>query len=635
MLNIHVFSELSSYSGLDWTGVSASDMIQRHLADLSHQGNSQGAAFSNPQLNLPTDGLELRIGADGDDTIYGLDGEDFIFGKSDNDLLAGNSDRDLLVGGRGDDWLNGGADQDWLMGSQGNDTLIGGSGNDYLLGGNNDDRLNGQSSDDYLWGGAGNDRLEGGKGKDILNSGGGNDVLFDLDGGDRLTGGEGDDTFHIGGASEFQLATVITDFELGNDQISLTELGATFERLALLEGDDGAEIHLNNQVIALLEGVSAADLSADSFIWGNPEFAADLQASLAQSGADGNSPGSIAAVLTADGRLWTGATGLADVENNTLAAAADRFNAGSITKPFTATVVMQLVEESVLSLDDTMAQWLPDSITSQIPNSDEITIRQLLSHTSGVNSAFMSAEYGLDLIAEPSLIFQEWTPEEVLSRYVYGREASFTPGAAGKVEYNSANYILLDLIIESATDSSLASEFRERIIDPLGLDNTFMPEEAIPGGYKPGYVDLDGDGVFDFNAGEADLVRFGGAGALISNVEDLTRFGQALFGGELVNPDTLNQMITAGVSVPTDDPLIPEIGLGLGFGYREVTGEGRHFFANGDSYGWQVRLRYDQATGTVTTLFRNGTDEIDPRDYADEALDALIAAINPYQHPPM
>ena len=73
-------------------------------------------------------------------------------------------------------------------------------------------------------------------------------------------------------------------------------------------------------------------------------------------------------------------------------------------------------------------------------------------------------------------------------------------------------------------------------------------------------------------------------------------------------------MITGGV---------PEAGLGLGFGYQDDPEAGRFFFGNGDSYGWTVRLRYDQDTEATTVLFRNGVDLTAAVDYADLALDAL------------
>lgn len=424
-----------------------------------------------------------------------------------------------------------------------------------------------------------------------------------------------------------------TDLQADNSNV-FYDLGIS-DRMLELSNNDRSSDALENDWLLGHRRLETSDIDpllrrmmTNSASINDAELEKALQKSLEKSLADQTSPGSIAAVLTAEGQLWTGATGLTDIENNIPATAEARFNAGSITKPFTATVIMQLVEENRLSLEDTMTRWLPDSITDKIANSGEITIRQLLSHTSGVSSAYMN-EYSQDVVENPALIFQNWTTEDLLSRYVYGREADFTPGM--DAVYNSSNYFLLGLIVESVTGSSLTQAFRDRIINPLNLNNTFMPDEAIPGGYQPGYVDVDGDGVFDLNAGEADLIRAGGAGALVSNVQDIARFTQALFGGELVNSSTLHEMITGGVSVSTDDPLVPEAGVGLGFGYRDVIGEGRHFFAAGDSYGWTVRVRHDQESGITTVLFRNGIDITATKDYANRALDDILGVTRDYQ----
>ncbi|MBE7379902.1 MAG: serine hydrolase [Leptolyngbya sp. SIO1E4] len=573
---------------------------------------------------------EFQFGSDNRDTLSGTDGSDFIFGRAGDDILAGKAGDDLLSGDRGDDWLNGDAGSDLLLGYEGADQLVGGTGDDFLVGGEGDDTLNGQAGNDALWGGSGDDQLDGGPGQDTLDGGSGDDVLIDTEGGDRLTGGTGKDEFRIGNGHlpDTPKITIfppppdftITDFEVGQDVLTFN-FWLSFDDLIIDDTEAGALISVEARAgLVLLEGVEAADLTEESFQFADPELATDLQTTLARSLEDETSPGSIAAVMTEDGYLWTGASGFAVAENNTPVTAEDRFPIASVTKPFTAVVTMQLADEDVLSLEDTMDQWLPETVTRQIPNSDEITIRQLLSHTSGINSFIMSDGYFQDLIENPSKIFQDWTTEDLLAEYVYGEDASFAPGA--EVEYNSANYLLLGLIIESATDSTLESQFHDRIIDPLDLDNTFMPGGEIPADYQPGYIDADGDGVFDLNAAEADLDRFGGAGALISNAEDLMRFTQALVGGELVNPNTLNEMVTGGV---------PEQGVGLGFGYGDDSATGEFFFANGDSYGWTVRLRYDKESETTTLLFRNGVNLTAPEDYADTALAALRQTTNEYQ----
>ncbi|HEY9295241.1 MAG TPA: serine hydrolase domain-containing protein, partial [Phormidium sp.] len=297
---------------------------------------------------------------------------------------------------------------------------------------------------------------------------------------------------------------------------------------------------------------------------------------------------------------------------------------GSITKTFTATVVMQLVEEGTLSLDATLDQYLPDTISSKIQNSDQITLQQLLSHSSGINSAIMD-EFDQDMLNNPALAFEQWTPEQMLSRYTYDRESSFSPGT--DIKYNNANYLLLELVVESATNSTLAYEVRERILEPLGLENTFFAEEVTPNDYQPSYIDIDNNGILDFNAGAVDLARFGGAGAMISNAEDLARFTKALFNGELVNPETVNEMITGGVSIPPEKPGDPEVGLGLGFAYRDVPGQGKELIMNGDDYGWSVRIRYDQNTGTVAVAMTNGSKIDDSQDPTTQAAEEILKTV--------
>jgi D-alanyl-D-alanine carboxypeptidase len=230
-------------------------------------------------------------------------------------------------------------------------------------------------------------------------------------------------------------------------------------------------------------------------------------------------------------------------------------------------------------------------------------------------------DYDQDMLSNPKLLVESWTPEELLARYTYGREPNSASGT--EVEYNNANYLLLGLIVESTTNSTLAHEIQERIIEPLGLKNTFSAGKTVAS-YQPGYVDLDNNGMLDFNTGAADLGRYGGAGALISNAEDLARFAQALANGELVNPDTFQEMVTGGVSIPTGNPQIPEVGVGLGINYRDITGQGRELLMNGDVYGWSARIRYDQSTGTTAVVITNGAKADGSSERATEAVEEIL-----------
>lgn len=539
--------------------------------------------------------------------------------------LLGTANRDWLLGTRGDDYLNGGMESDRLWGRASDDTLIGGSGCDWLDGGSGNDSLKGGSGNDQLWGGRGNDRLEGGTGNDRLMGGNGNDVLVDFDGGDWLTGGKGADQFRIGNGS--LEPTVITDFQVGQDKIKLLELKISFDDLNIQENLKGVTITYQGEELVDLLGVKAANLRASSFNLSNAQLATELQQTLDQSLPGMVSPGSTVGVVTADGSYWTGASGFSKAELGQVTTASDRFNIASVTKTFTATVIMQLVQEGKFTLDDPMAKWLPSSMTANIAYSNEITIRQLLSMTSGIYNAEpfsnnpLSGAYYQDLFNDPSLLFKDQTPTEFISKYVAGREPAFRPGT--NFDYNNSNYRLLGLVIESATGGTLAQTYRERIFEPLGLENTFLGgAETIPGGYLPSYTDINGDGRLD-NTGAASLLYESASGGLVSNVQDLSRFAQGLFNGELLSPAAL-QELTTGSGIPE---------LGLGIAYQDIPGQGRQYISNGSGFGVQTQLRYVEETGETTVVITNGDanlfDADNPAAQVLQSVAATLEANNP------
>jgi Tol biopolymer transport system component len=194
---------------------------------------------------------------------------------------------------------------------------------------------------------------------------------------------------------------------------------------------------------------------------------------------------------------------------------ARRFRVGSVTKTFTATIVLKLVEEGALRLSSTLEEHVP----GVIPRSDEITIRQLLQHRSGL------ADFG----EYPSWLAhadrsRSTRPIDTL-RFAGSKPLVFAPGRHGR--YSNTNYIALGLVIEKVTGHSYAQELEQRILDPLGLDHTELPQtRRLP------YLD---DGGSNPNVGWA-------AGAIVSNAHDLSRFYSALLSGRLLSSATLATM---------------------------------------------------------------------------------------------
>ncbi|MEL6928233.1 MAG: serine hydrolase [Cyanobacteria bacterium J06600_6] len=267
-------------------------------------------------------------------------------------------------------------------------------------------------------------------------------------------------------------------------------------------------------------------------------------------------PGAAVAIVSPSGSYF-GASGVASLEDDTPLQPGDRFEIGSITKTFTATVILQLVEEGILSLDDALTDWLPEDVTANIPNADDITLEQLLQHTSGV------ADY-VDILfnqaaTNPLVFAQDWQPEQLVE-LIDGQEPPFEPGEA--FNYSNTNFLLLGIVIEAATDNNIAAEIRDRITDPLELENTFFAgEEEIPGGYVSGYWDFDQNGSLN-NINVANLSWAWSTGAIVSNTEDLDTFARNLFDGDLLQPETLAQMLD---TIPaTDNDNYSSYGLGVG-----------------------------------------------------------------------
>ncbi|WP_328537164.1 serine hydrolase domain-containing protein [Streptomyces sp. NBC_00344] len=190
----------------------------------------------------------------------------------------------------------------------------------------------------------------------------------------------------------------------------------------------------------------------------------------------------------------------------------DRFRVGSITKTFVATVVLQLVAEHRLALSDTVADHLPRLIRGDGNDGRRITLRALLSHTSGL--------YNYTADAGPP-------PHSALSAVRVA--LSHPPVRRGRFAYSNTDYSVLGLIIRQTTGHSYAAEARRRIIAPLRLGGTSFPgaATALPEPHGPGYS--SGRDVTAFDPRVA-----GAAGELISTLADLNRFYRALLGGRLL-----------------------------------------------------------------------------------------------------
>jgi CubicO group peptidase (beta-lactamase class C family)/pimeloyl-ACP methyl ester carboxylesterase len=331
-----------------------------------------------------------------------------------------------------------------------------------------------------------------------------------------------------------------------------------------------------------------------------------------QTGINGGLTG-IALAVDQDGEiLFDGAAGLANSEAQTPLSPTDRFRIYSITKTFTAVLVLQLVDEGVLALDDTVADLLDDPAVARIPNVEQITLRQLLTHTSGVydyfaeDSPFWEDAY----LGEDADWSRVWTPEELLA-YADGAEHApdFAPGEG--VRYSNTGYILLGLIVEEATGQPFVNRLHQQILDPLGLTDTFFAAtEPVPGGTVQGYH-LFGDELV--NVSETHLSAQWTEGGMVSTTRDLLRFADVLFGGELLSPASLQEML---IFVPSERP-----GIAWGLGAAQMqTAAGALVGMGGAGPGFAARLfRQPESDLTVVLLTNTNLD--------DETVDVLFERV--------
>jgi len=289
-----------------------------------------------------------------------------------------------------------------------------------------------------------------------------------------------------------------------------------------------------------------------------------------------HAPGCIVAVRSGSEPAWIGAEGMADLETASPMYTCTPFRTGSITKVFMAVLVLQLAEQQKLGLDDKLQQLLPET-QGRIPDADKITLRQLLNHTSGIiDPKNDNSAYQLAIVNNPDHI-GSMDISARLEKYVYGRKLKFSPGSSAY--YSNAGYWLIGKILERASQQSLQTLFENQISIPLGLGSTYYEkrnDKDLARGYAYTGGKLTDVTAWDRADGDGDP-----SSGVISNAPDLLRFGEALFGGELISAASLAEMCDI-VKLPSCPDGNCEYGLGL---ETWTTEKYQGFGKNGSSSG--------------------------------------------------
>ncbi|MFE0605841.1 serine hydrolase domain-containing protein [Streptomyces sp. NPDC058892] len=322
-------------------------------------------------------------------------------------------------------------------------------------------------------------------------------------------------------------------------------------------------------------------------------------------------PGVVAEVRDANG-VWKSAAGVGNLKTGAPRGKNDRFRTGSITNTFVATVLLQMEAEKKLSLDDSVERHLPGLVTGNGNDGREITVRQLLNHTSGLSDFVTDKAYEETYLTGDGYLqhrYDTLTPEQRV-KVALSHEPLSKPGA--RHWFSNTNDVLAALVIEKVGGKRYEDEVRKRIIKPLGLTATSNPgnRSRLPQPSSRGYAKLFGtqpdriDDVTEMN-GSHDW----GNGDVISSAGDLNRFYQALMSGKLLPPEQLKALKTT-----IDNPVFPGSSYGLDIERLTMPCGATIWYHDGISAGWvtlstvtedgghQLTVNYNSSWGAETVF---------------------------------
>ena len=313
---------------------------------------------------------------------------------------------------------------------------------------------------------------------------------------------------------------------------------------------------------------------------------ADLVTSLDQAATAGvkeaASPGAIVGVRTPKG-TWIKAYGDSDPTKKQAMTADMHVRIGSVTKPFTGTLIMQLVEQGKVSLDDPISKYV-----SGVPNGDQVTLKLLGTMRSGVASYSRNEDFITKLFANPE---GTYSVDQLLT-YGYALSPAFAPGA--EFEYSNTNTLLLGKVVEKVTGKTLQEAYRSMIFDPLTLSQTSAPgsNPEMPAPFSRGYTLQGVTGTTPADATNYNPSWAGAAGEIVSDTDDMLTFARALGTGQgLLKPAT--QVTRLGTWAPAG---------GYGFQWACAGGWVGH---TGELPGYNVTTWYDTTSDTSVVVTAN------------------------------
>ncbi len=338
--------------------------------------------------------------------------------------------------------------------------------------------------------------------------------------------------------------------------------------------------------------------------------------------------GAIFRISHAGQLLWEGSEGYIDATKTHPITVRSTFEIASVTKTFTASVILQLVEEGKLKLDDKLRQLLAPSIIEHLlvinhnDYSGEITLRQLLNHTSGLahfwdDPPYVKKGYNTffsKFVKDESRI---WHPIETLS-FVPHLQPNGFPGSV--YHYSDTNYVLLGMIIETVEKKPLHEVFRSRIFNKLGLKDTYLSYREKPKSHHQEshrfFEDEDLHGKKEWSADWA-------SGGLVSSTRDLETFILALAKGKFLKSSKTLQLMQTWVETNDTNALY---GLGI-FGLRLDKHQGTLW--GHDGWGGSFMYYWPERDVVFTgTLNQTGSEDDDSENEWWKLIDEAIRVLN-------
>ena len=326
-------------------------------------------------------------------------------------------------------------------------------------------------------------------------------------------------------------------------------------------------------------------------------------------------PGAALAVKLPDGSVIFNTAGYADLETLKPLTCDHLFRIGSASKTITAVAVLTLYQEGLLSLDAGVEDILPGMIPEY---GNDVTVRMLLNHTSGLNDyvscPFEGRYFFHVLIDQPT---RYWSPQDLVDIAV---DCGLANPPGQKFMYSNTNYILLGMIIEAISGQRFETYIQTHIFDVLGMSRSLVPvDNGFPAAFAHGYYEKDGDGMLhDYSIRDPSAVW--AAGNMISDPSDLLVWVEALPTGTLLDDDAFEQQLQLvdigeetggamyGLGILVADGAVGHNGSVLGY-------QTQMFARNGSFIVIYTNCYYQTQNNISQIIFERATDILDDYDW--------------------